>query len=392
MSLLDDVKILTTPNASKAGTLYSIKPDTGLADLDITRATTATRVNSSGIIETVAVDVPQLDYTDATCPSFMVEPQRTNLFTYSTGLPTGGWSGGGIAWNANSVVAPDGTTTGNLIQDSGGSGYGYINMTVSAASHYTFSFYAKRGTATQMKFYAISLNTFATLIPQTDFYPLTNSSTWTRISSTFTTDSSTTSVRIYFRYITAGGNFPLWGLQLEQNFYSGTHFYKTSSYIPTSGATVTRNLTAFSKTGLSSLMSSTEGVFYAEIEPFPNGGYSIMSIGANSNNFISIGSSGSGSLFLGININGSWWVINSWVSKGSVTLNIAAKYKSGDSAFWLNGVEVVTDTDTGVASSTFDSIFNGYANLGAWDFNGRIYQMQVYDAILTDAQLLALTT
>ena len=45
MSLLDDAAVLVTANSYKAGVLYSIKPDTGAADLDITRSTTATTVS-----------------------------------------------------------------------------------------------------------------------------------------------------------------------------------------------------------------------------------------------------------------------------------------------------------------------------------------------------------
>jgi hypothetical protein len=36
-------------------------------------------VNSAGLIESVANNVPRLDYTNGSCPSILVEPQRTNL-------------------------------------------------------------------------------------------------------------------------------------------------------------------------------------------------------------------------------------------------------------------------------------------------------------------------
>jgi hypothetical protein len=71
--------LVVTPNGYKAGKLYSIKPTSGAGDLDVVRATSATRVNASGLIETVANNVPRLDYTGGGCPSILVEPQRTNL-------------------------------------------------------------------------------------------------------------------------------------------------------------------------------------------------------------------------------------------------------------------------------------------------------------------------
>jgi len=392
MTLLDDAKIITTANAGKAGTLYSIKPDSGLADLDITRATTATRVDSVGVIESVAINEPQLDYTDGSCPSFLVEPQRTNLFTYSTGLPSGGWGGNSFIFNADTAVAPDGTTTANTMEVQSTSAYAFINVTLAASTTYTFSFYAKRGTATQMKYYAISLDNFTTLISQTDFYPLTNSSTWTRISSSFTTDAATTSVRIYYRYVTPGtGTFYLWGLQLEE--IPASSQVETTSYIPTSGATVTRNRTIFSKSGLSSLIGQTEGVFFLEMELLYDGAFANISIGHGNTDWITIGASGSTTLWLSIQFNSTWLIITSGATQPSGYFKIAAKYKSGDSAFWVNGSEITTSTTTGTIANNWDKIESNYIGFtNQWPFYGKIKQIQVYDTILTDAQLLALTT
>lgn len=78
MSLLDSASLVVTPNAYKAGTLYSVIPNTTTGDLSVTRATGATRVNSAGAIETVGNNVPRIDYSNGTCPSILVEPQRTN--------------------------------------------------------------------------------------------------------------------------------------------------------------------------------------------------------------------------------------------------------------------------------------------------------------------------
>jgi hypothetical protein len=74
MNLYNDASIIITPNGFKAGKLYAVKG----ADLDVTRATSATRVNANGIIETVGANVPRIDYTGGGCPSILVEPQRTN--------------------------------------------------------------------------------------------------------------------------------------------------------------------------------------------------------------------------------------------------------------------------------------------------------------------------
>ena len=53
MSLLDKASLIITPNSYKEGVLYSVVPNTTLGDMTFVRATTATRVNSAGLIEVV---------------------------------------------------------------------------------------------------------------------------------------------------------------------------------------------------------------------------------------------------------------------------------------------------------------------------------------------------
>jgi hypothetical protein len=77
--LLEEASLVITPNAVEEGKLFSIKPTDGSGDLSVVRATTKTRVNSLGVIESVPINVAALDYTNSTCPSILVEPQRTNL-------------------------------------------------------------------------------------------------------------------------------------------------------------------------------------------------------------------------------------------------------------------------------------------------------------------------
>jgi hypothetical protein len=59
MSLLDTASLLLTPNAYKEGKLYSVIPSDGSGDFTFTRATTATRVNSAGLVELVPYNLLQ---------------------------------------------------------------------------------------------------------------------------------------------------------------------------------------------------------------------------------------------------------------------------------------------------------------------------------------------
>jgi hypothetical protein len=87
-NLLDSASLIVTPNAYKQTRLYSVVPNNTTGDMVVTRSTTATRVNSSGLIENVAVNAPRIDYSNGSCPSILVEPQRTNLVFPSQTLTT----------------------------------------------------------------------------------------------------------------------------------------------------------------------------------------------------------------------------------------------------------------------------------------------------------------
>jgi hypothetical protein len=55
MSLYDDASLILYPSGYKEDKIYSLKPTDGSGDLDFTRASSATRVNSDGLIETASV-------------------------------------------------------------------------------------------------------------------------------------------------------------------------------------------------------------------------------------------------------------------------------------------------------------------------------------------------
>jgi hypothetical protein len=78
-ALLQTASLLLVPSGYKSGKVYSQIPTDGNGDLTFTRASSATRVNSDGEIESVATGVPRLDYSQGSCPALLLEPQRTNL-------------------------------------------------------------------------------------------------------------------------------------------------------------------------------------------------------------------------------------------------------------------------------------------------------------------------
>ena len=188
-----------------------------------TGATTA----KAGILE----DMPRLDYSgSATCPSLLLEPQRSNLVDDYSGYTWNAFNGAAISFSGtqqspeglnNAVTWTFGGSSGEVVQRS--------SISISNSTTYTISGYFKltSGTLTsgsnQLKGLDglsggnVSLNTLT--------------SEWQRLS--FSVTSSSTSGRVQLRCDNSA-TIQVYGLQLEAGSYE-------TSIIPTFGSAVTRN-------------------------------------------------------------------------------------------------------------------------------------------------------
>ena len=130
MSLYDEASLIITPNAYKEGKLYALKPIDGSGDLTWTRASTKTRVNPNGLVE----DLPY------------------NLLRYSNDFTNAVWSKQGITLLTNSIISPDGTTNSITVTPTSTDSYlRYLSFNGVAGTTYTFSFYAKANTNTDIR-------------------------------------------------------------------------------------------------------------------------------------------------------------------------------------------------------------------------------------------------
>lgn len=116
--LLQQASLLLIPSGYKAGTAYSALPNNGNGDLTWSRNSTANRTNSSGVIESIGANVPRLSYMYGSCPSALLEPQRTNLVFPSAIATTQTRTVTAVAhtlsfWGTGSVVL-SGTFSGTL--------------------------------------------------------------------------------------------------------------------------------------------------------------------------------------------------------------------------------------------------------------------------------------
>jgi hypothetical protein len=123
MSYFDDASLVMIPSGYKNAKVYSVKPTDGTGDLTFSRASSATRVQSDGLIEKV----------------------RTNLLTYSNTFSDAAWSKNNLTLTSGQTD-PNGGSTAFLIQSTGVSAPTFGQTNASAAR--TTSIFAKAGTRT----------------------------------------------------------------------------------------------------------------------------------------------------------------------------------------------------------------------------------------------------
>jgi hypothetical protein len=225
MSLLDKASLIVTPNAYKESKLYSVVPSSGAGDMDVVRATTATRVNSAGLIEVVPRNLIQQSETfDTTWTKF-------NSATITN----------------NAIVAPNGTTTADLLISGSSQEIYSANMPKATEElFYTFSCYAKFYNTNVFQMvcsdFATS-GTFANFNLSTLTVSLTTGATWSNSSGSITnvgngwyrcvfTSKSPNTSGLYLSLTTTGTNSVsgvyIWGAQVEQGS-TATEYFPTTT-------------------------------------------------------------------------------------------------------------------------------------------------------------------
>ena len=368
-NLLERASILVTPTAISAASLHCIKPNTATGDFSFSRLSTATRVNSSGLIESVAASFPRINFLSGT-GHVLLEPQSTNTATYSndfsqgTNFNSGNRTLSDCVLSTSQGIAPDGTNTAQKLTDNNNGGTGAISLNsfgagLTSDTDSTVSMFVKKDT---VRYFVIKFSNFDTN-QETSFDldtatvnrgtgVMTNyGNGWYRCSSTF---STTTDLVGAIQFLitndssSTGGNLRdgsnstfVWGYQAEEKSFA-------SSYIPTSGATVTRGFEKCLNSGDSNLINHVEGVVYFNgrfLERTSNNFAKPISIGdgtgVNSNTVYLMRIRNSQDTFQ-INVknpDGSGGGASVTIPNCDEFFKIAIRYKSGETKVFLNGVQ-----------------------------------------------------
>jgi hypothetical protein len=339
---------------------------------------------------TTRLNIPRLDYTNGSCPSILVEPQRTNLLTRSEEFNDSSWAVNATI-TANTAISPDGTQDADTIL-----GTGFIGKNILQSGIHTFSVFAKAGTSNEIR-----LNVFDGTTDRGVYYNLSNgtitSSYGTIIASNIvsygngwyriiiTTNNATRSY-VQIHRDSAQTCF-IYGAQLESGAYP-------TSYIPTTSASVTRNADVISKTGISSLIGQTEGTALLDFEFNGEDESIIMDIAANGlspQNRIILYQPNT-TIVQFIVLDNSIAQVNIASSSYSVgqRLKVAIAYKLNDFAFYINGVQIGT-SGSGTVPLT-NRIDIGNRQDGGYPSPISVNNAILFKTRLTNDQLAQLTT
>ena len=270
MSFYDDASLIMYPSGYKANKIYSLKPTDGSGDFDFTRASTATRVNADGLIESVASGVPRIDYTGGGCGKLLLEPQRTNLLTYSEDFSDASWIKLDSNYSNNTINAGPGTAFKGLSKNESTQGVQSLYFDVEYIDHQ----YLQIGLGTGGTDFGFINFDIQNKVLGTQSGAVVGSivdyGSFLRIIANINTTSKTSIFLIFVDNIdstraafsSSVGSFKVYRSQLELGSYP-------TSYIPTAGATATRVADAFSLANLQSngiLPQLNEGTLFFDLE------------------------------------------------------------------------------------------------------------------------------
>ena len=360
---------------------------------------TATGVFTNVSVKEATIDnLPRVDYTDGTS-SLLVEPQRTNLIPYSEAITqANGYSPYDVTLASNQGTTPMGTNNATKLTSTGADPYIQYAVPNTNAT-FTLSVYAKgvgSSVGKDINFYLIRDN-YADVVQSSQF-TLTNE--WVRYTATLSLSTNPTTQVIYRidapSVGVAGDEVLIWGAQLEEGSYA-------TSYIPTSGGTVTRVQETYEKTGISDKIGQTEGTFFIELSKpvlSPDNYITISLNNAASNsidNTLTIGFKNSNEYYIRLRAGGtSAFTSGNTASLANTFYKIAVSYKSTESLIYIDGSPITPNggslSNAFAFTATLDNLSFDLDGDDTSPFYGNVKQLQIFKTALSPSELTTLTT
>jgi hypothetical protein len=406
MNILDNASLIVTPNGSKTSKLYSIVPSDGSGDMTFARTgDTATRVNSSGLVETVLANKPRLDYTDSTCAKLLLEPQRTNVVTYSDQFDNAAWTKVRASILSNQIASPDGTSNADKLTNNNTNNDEFIekaSLSITAGT-YTASIFVKNsdaitstirivhlteGTSTSELIYTWATNSFTITGSNKVSGKVTSyGNGWVRLEFTYTIGTvSSHTFRFYGQGLTQVAKFVyIYGAQLEAGAYA-------TSYIPTTTASVTRNADQCYKATATALIGQTEGTMFIDVNIInkisPSTYWHMFLIGSTTDRIVIY--MDNNNLMVGL-VYASVSIASINAGNKSGKCKIALAYKANDLILYVNGVQAGTATPANIPATSNIDLGGNYIYANFLAGNG-YNSAALWKTRLTNQELVTLTS
>jgi len=350
---------------------------------------------------TTRLNMPRVSYKDNSNGSLILEPQRSNLVTYSSDFSQ--WSNARTTDTANQITSPDGLNNGTLFeQQSGQTNAGSIYFSVSLSSGtYTQSIFAKKkdkdfivcySANAERTYFNLSNGTIGTIASGNTAKIEDYGNGWYRCTITYTITSGSV-IAFYLSdsdnssVVTDSGGVYIYGAQLEVGSYPTT-------LINTSGSSVTRNADACSLTNVADKIGQTEGTMFVEINYTPitlSSSFSVLYIGEGTYaNAIYLSIEADGNLYALAWKNGTReGIINMGALPQGIN-KIALSYEIGSLVAFLNGVNKGSDTPSALPSS--NKVYLGQTGTTTYLQKTNVLNAKLYNTRLSNSELAELTT
>lgn len=362
---------------------------------------TATRVNSSGLIESVAADTARFDFDPTTlvCKGLLIEEQRTNFINYSNDFTS--WSLGAASVVAASGTSPAGTNTAfSLITRVATSNQGIYQAATYGTGH-TYSIYAKKDTANYLGItnnsgggaYAVFDLNVGTVVSSSDCAATIQNAGngWYRCIMENTSISGSYAIITVNEAVPAsnpwesqagtGKNILIWGFQLEAGEFP-------TSYIPTTSGSVTRNadVAVMTGTNFSSWWAATTGASAVKYIPSTISGTrpAFQFDDNTANNLICLrGNTTNPELY--IKATSDQAQIDAGTIAANTTYTLAGAWNTNDCAAAINGNAAVTDNTATMPTVTQARLGSDGTNY----LNGWLQTIRYWPQRITNAETQA---
>lgn len=373
---------------------------------------TATRVNSSGLVEVMIADTPRFDFDPVTlaCKGLLIEEARTNQATYSDDLANAAWTKTRSSISSNATTAPDGTSSADKLVEDSSTGTHFATsaaITLFSLTTHSASIYLKAGERTQATIRLATTTLWTGLVRPLCTVNLTTGAIvsqsatvispkmenagdgWWRLSFSATTVNTAAPSNIDV-FLEAGNSYTgdgtsgiyVWGAQLEIG--NGA-----SSYIPTVASQVTRtaDIATMTGTNFSDWYSAGVGGVVSAVLPSTVSGTrpALQFDDATANEVIALRGSATTPELVIVDGGAPQAQINAGTIAANTAYNLGAAWNTDNCAAAVNGGATVTDTSASIPTVTQARLGSDGTNY----LNGHLQAVRYWPQRIINAEVQA---